>query len=136
MFYALHVNGPVLLKADVVNWVHEVVIHMKRVLLVGACVILLTGVAAYSFIDPNGMRTVVAGAVMVFVMAVVFGIAVRFAKSKRGNRVRSALSPLVGAAEAYQSMLLGQPTMTETIHDAIRRGSLDIYPEDHYTDDS
>ncbi|MCC9066885.1 hypothetical protein [Arthrobacter cryoconiti] len=109
---------------------------MKRVLLVSACLILLTGVAAYSFMDPNGMRTVVAGVVTVFVMAVVFGIAVRFAKSKLGNRVRSALSPLVGAAETYQSMLLGQPTMTETIHDAIRRGALDIYPEDHCADDS
>jgi hypothetical protein len=58
---------------------------------------------------------------------VVFGVALRLVKAKRGRKIRSALSPLADAAEVYQSLLLGRDTISQSIEMALEHDETDRY---------
>lgn len=89
-----------------------------KVLMTIACVLVLIAVPLYSFMDSDGARTLIAGVIAMFWVAIVVGMGVKLIRSRRGTKIRSAVSPLVGAADAYQSLLLGRPTMDESSAEA------------------
>ncbi|MDO5751973.1 hypothetical protein, partial [Arthrobacter sp.] len=90
----------------------------SKVLMAIACALVLIALPLYSFVDSDGARTLIAGVVAIFWAAIVVGMVVKLIRSRRGTKIRSAVSPLVGAADAYQSLLLGRPTMDESTIEA------------------
>jgi len=99
----------------------------KRVFIAAGFVLALVAVAVYGYFDPAGLRHATSAIIVVFALAVVFGVALRLVKAKRGRKIRSALSPLADAAEAYQSLLLGRDTNSQSIEKAIAHDDTDRY---------
>lgn len=89
-----------------------------KVLTAIGCVLVLIAVPLYSFMDSEGSRTLIAGVMAAFWVAIMAGMVVKLIRSRRGTKIRSAVSPLLGAADAYQSLLLGRPTMDESTIEA------------------
>lgn len=71
-----------------------------RVAAVTAVVLAIIAVSASPVLD---------GLVVVFWAAIVLGVLTRGWRAKR-RRVRTALSPVADAADAYQDLLLGRPS--------------------------
>lgn len=85
-----------------------------KVLMVVACIAALVAMALYSFVESDAARNVIAGASGALWIAIALGIVIRLIRTKRGNKIRAAFSPVVGAADIYQSLLLGRPTTIES----------------------
>ena len=85
-----------------------------KVLRVVGCIVVLVAVPIFSFVESDGARNVIAGTAAALWIAIALGIVIRLIRARRGNKIRAAFSPVVGAADAYQSLLLGRPTMVES----------------------
>ncbi|MGA7205305.1 MAG: hypothetical protein WBX27_11810 [Specibacter sp.] len=81
---------------------------------VAGCIVVLGAVAVYSYVDSDGTRTIIAGAFTTLWLAIAAGIVVRLVRARRGTKIRTAFSPVAGAADTYQSLVLGRPTMGES----------------------
>ncbi|PXA64079.1 hypothetical protein CVS29_17065 [Arthrobacter psychrochitiniphilus] len=86
----------------------------SKVLMVIGCILALVAIAIYSFVESDGARIVVAGASAALWIAIALGIVFRLIRTMRGKKIRTAFSPVVGAADTYQSLLLGRPTTAES----------------------
>lgn len=84
---------------------------MKRKILAGAAFALaLVGIAVYSYYQEPGAFGLIGAGTILFGVTIGFGIIWRLIRAKRGHKFREAFGPVAGAADAYQTMMLSQPT--------------------------
>ncbi|WP_026554921.1 hypothetical protein [Arthrobacter sp. 35W] len=91
------------------------------------CVLPLLAVAVFSHLDAAGTAFLMGCLAYVFWIAIAVGMVARLVGARRGRRVRDAFSPMAGAADAYQSLLLGQPTMALSVQEASHHDTTDRF---------
>ena len=91
------------------------------------CTLALAGIAIYSYYHDSESQNLIAASIAVFWIAIVLGIIVKLIRVKRGSKVRDAFGPLLGAADAYQSIVLSRPRMDDIKQDEARSTSTDRF---------
>ncbi|WAH98584.1 hypothetical protein [Arthrobacter sp. MMS18-M83] len=99
-----------------------------KVLIALGCTLALTAVAIYSYFEADGYRNLISFAVVAFWLAIAAGITVKLIRARRGHKIREAFSPVAGAADTYQSLLLGKPTMAESAEEAAQHTTTGKFP--------
>jgi len=66
------------------------------------------------------MELVVASLAALFAAAIVIGMTVRAVRAPRGERMRAAFGPIMGAGETYQELHTGQRGLQDSIIESIQ----------------
>jgi len=66
------------------------------------------------------MELVVGSLAALFAAAIVIGMTVRAARAPRGQRMRAAFGPIMGAGETYQELHTGQRGLQDSIIESIQ----------------
>lgn len=75
---------------------------------------------------PSATGRVMAVVLPLFFLAMTAGIIVRLVRSRKGSRLRNALGPVAGAADAYQQLLLGRDSFSTCIEKSFSTESGDV----------
>jgi hypothetical protein len=62
----------------------------------------------------------ITGLVVLFAAAVVVGMTVRAVRAPRGQRMRAAFAPIMGAGEVYQQLHTGQKGLQDSVIESIQ----------------
>lgn len=98
-----------------------------KVLIALGCTLALISVAIYSYFEADGYNNLVTAAVDAFWFLIAAGVVIKLIRSRRGRKIREAFAPVAGAADTYQSLLLGQPTAAENTEEAAKHTPTDKF---------
>ncbi|TYL53848.1 hypothetical protein [Agromyces mariniharenae] len=70
------------------------------------------------------MEAVITTLVVLFVVALVVGMTVRAVRAPRGQRLRAAFGPIMGAGETYQELHTGQKGLQDTVIESIQESEV------------
>ncbi|UKA63036.1 hypothetical protein [Arthrobacter sp. FW306-04-A] len=99
-----------------------------KVLIALGCTLALIALAIYSHFEADGFGNLISFAVVALWLAIAAGIAVKLIGARHGRKIREAFSPVAGAADTYQPVLLGKPTMAEIAEQAAQHTITDKFP--------
>jgi hypothetical protein len=68
----------------------------------------------------DGASLLLAGLVVLFAAAIVVGMTVRAVRASRGQRLRAAFAPIMGAGEVYQELHTGQKGLRDSVIESIQ----------------
>lgn len=89
--------------------------------------LVLIAVAIYSYFEADGYRIIIDVGLVVFCLAITAGIIVKLIRARRGGKIRTAFSSVAGAADTYQSLLLGRPTMEDSAEEIAQHVDTDRF---------
>lgn len=72
------------------------------------------GVAVYSYYQDSDSFNLISLGMAAFWIAIAVGILVRLIRAKRGSKIRDAFGPVAAGVDAYQAILLSQPTIDQS----------------------
>ena len=70
------------------------------------------------------MEAVITVLAALFVLALVVGMAVRAVRAPRGQRLRAAFGPIMGAGETYQELHTGQKGLQDSVIESIQESEV------------
>lgn len=70
------------------------------------------------------METVIMALVALFALALVVGMTVRAVRAPRGQRLRAAFGPIMGAGETYQELHTGQKGLQDSVIESIQESEV------------
>lgn len=70
------------------------------------------------------MEAVLTAIVALFVLALVIGMTVRAVRAPRGQRLRAAFGPVMGAGETYQELHTGQKGLQDSVIESIQESEV------------
>ena len=70
------------------------------------------------------MEAVLTALVALFVLALVIGMTVRAVRAPRGQRLRAAFGPVMGAGETYQELHTGQKGLQDSVIESIQESEV------------
>ena len=72
----------------------------------------------------DGASLLLAGLVVLFAAAIVVGMTVRAVRASRGQRLRAAFAPIMGAGEVYQELHTGQKGLHDSVIESIQESEV------------
>ena len=70
------------------------------------------------------MEAVIMALVALFALALVVGMTVRAVRAPRGQRLRAAFGPIMGAGETYQELHTGQKGLQDSVIESIQESEV------------
>ena len=70
------------------------------------------------------METVIMALVALFALALVVGMTVRAVRAPRGQRLRAAFGPIMGAGDTYQELHTGQKGLQDSVIESIQESEV------------
>ncbi|MFE6254325.1 hypothetical protein [Agromyces sp. NPDC057865] len=70
------------------------------------------------------MEAVITALSLLFVLALVVGMTIRAVQAPRGQRLRSAFGPIMGAGETYQELHTGQKGLQDSVIESIQESEV------------
>ena len=70
------------------------------------------------------MESIVLWLGIAFVLALVVGMTVRAVRAPRGQRLRAAFAPIMGAGETYQELHTGQKGLQDSVIESIQESEV------------
>ena len=70
------------------------------------------------------MEAVITGLSLLFVLALAVGMTIRAVQAPRGQRLRAAFGPIMGAGETYQELHTGQKGLRDSVIESIQESEV------------
>ena len=70
------------------------------------------------------MEAVITALVGLFLLALVVGMTIRAVRAPRGQRLRAAFGPIMGAGETYQELHTGQKGLQDSVIESIQESEV------------